>query len=269
MKKLFTEEQENYIRENYRTMEYKEIAKNLSSTERQVRGWVNSHKLSKLRKINDHYFDTIDSPLKAYFLGYIYADGWVIFDPKNRNYEFGIELQSDDKYILEKLNDELGGKNIILHKFPKDKVINGVKTRSGDIDSLRIYSKNIVSGLYSNGIVTQKTQKDIYPIVNENYFFDYLRGYIDGDGCFYKYKNNYIYLHITCSSIENLKYCQYQLDKYNINSKIYKENDKKYRLFITDQNEMKKLVNHLYYADDLFCLKRKYEKIKHYIGSAV
>jgi len=268
MRKLFTEEQENFIRENYEIMEYKEIAKYLSSTERQVRGWVNSHGFNKLRKINDHYFDIINSPLKAYFLGYIYADGWVVFNTKNRNYEFGIELQSSDKYILEKLNEELGNKNIITHKLPRDKIIDGVKTRSGHIDSLRVYSKNIVCGLCNNGIVPQKTQKDVYPIVDNKYFFDYLRGYIDGDGCFYEFKNNNIYFHITCSSIENLKYCQYQLEKYQISSKIYKEKDKKYRLYITDQNEIKKLVNHLYYEDGLFCLKRKYEKIKHYIGSA-
>ena len=30
-------------------------------------------------KINEHYFDTIDTPNKAYVLGFLYADGFLIF----------------------------------------------------------------------------------------------------------------------------------------------------------------------------------------------
>lgn len=38
MKKIFTDEQEKFMIENYLTMSYKEIGKKLGFTERQIRG---------------------------------------------------------------------------------------------------------------------------------------------------------------------------------------------------------------------------------------
>ena len=68
MKSIFNEQQINFMKENYLTMSYKEIADILGFTERQVRGKLNNLGFTKLRKINDNYFDTIDTSLKAYFL---------------------------------------------------------------------------------------------------------------------------------------------------------------------------------------------------------
>lgn len=268
MKSIFNEEQKDYMIKNYLTLSYKEIGNNLGFTERQIRGWLNNHGYNKNRKINDKYFDCIDTPLKAYFLGLIYADGWICANSNTRNYEFGIELQSEDKYVLEKLNNELGGLNIISHKEPQIRYINGYKANSGHSDVLRIYSKPLVLSLKSNGIETNKTNKNIYPIVPNNLFFDWLRGYIDGDGCYYINKIVNTYMHITCCSNEPLLYIQDKLKEYNIKSTIYSENSRKYRLMCTDYNSMHTLVNHLYYQDDLFYLQRKYEKIKHLLGSA-
>ena len=124
MKKIFTDEQEKFMIENYLTMSYKEIGEKLGFTERQIRGRLNNMGYTKVRKINDHYFDVIDTPLKAYLLGFIYADGWICHNEKTRNYEFGIELQASDKYILEKINTELGGLNVIYEHEPHDAISN-------------------------------------------------------------------------------------------------------------------------------------------------
>ena len=109
--------------------------------------------------------------------------------------------------------------------------------------------------------------KDVHPIINDEFFFDFLRGYIDGDGCYYR-DNNQTYMHITCASIVPLKYIQGKLNNFGIKTQIYTEAYRKYRLMCTSFNEMNKLINHLYYEDGLFCLKRKYEKIKHFLGFA-
>ena len=269
MKTIFNKEQIGYITENYKTMSYAEIANNLGFTERQIRGKINNMGLTKNRKINDRYFKNIDTPDKAYLLGFIYADGWICYNKDNRCYEFGIELQSEDKYILEFINNELGGLNIIKHKNPTKRVIGNEIANVGDMDTLRIYSKNLVLDLENNGISKNKTlHGNIYPKVNDNLFFDYLRGYIDGDGCFYKNKTH-INMHITCSSDIPLKYVKKQLVKYNINTYIYQEKERKYRLVCCNDESMTILVNKLYYSDKLICLKRKYEKIKSLIyGSA-
>ncbi len=266
---LFSNEDVNFIKDNYLNMSYREIGNILGVTERQVRGKIGTLGLKKYRTICDDYFNVIDTPIKSYFLGYLYADGWVVYNTNKSNYELGIMLQIDDEYILEKLNEELGGQNIISYREPRDiKMSNGQIIHSGKQSCLRVYSKNIVEQLISHGVVPNKTQKEIYPIVDDNLFFDWLRGYIDGDGCFWSMKNNY-YMHITCATDKVLYYIKDKLETHNIKTKIYKENDNKYRLMCIDVESMKILINKLYYNENIFCLRRKYELIKYYKGFAI
>ena len=264
---IFSTDDIQYMINNYQTMQCKDIADHLGFTERQIRGKLNNMGYTKNRKINDHYFDQIDTPLKAYFLGFIFADGWIVCNKQTRNYEFGMQLQSGDKYVLEKLNAELGGLNIIQHTEPCQREICGKIAHVGSTDILRVYSKNLVLGLMKNGIETNKTLKSTHPIITDEFFFDFLRGYIDGDGCYWEYKKHY-YLHITCATDTILKYIQQILQQYNIETRLYFETDRKYRLMCVNITEMQKLIPLLYPSDDVFCLSRKYQRIKSYLGSA-
>lgn len=176
-----------------------------------------------------------------------------------------MELQSKDRYILDTLNNILGGCHLITHKNAKDIVVKGNHGHRGDSDVIRIFSRNIVMGLKSNGIEPNKTTTNIFPHVKDDLFYDFLRGYIDGDGCFYSNKNKYIYMHITSATTSAFEYIQNRLLKDGIMTNIYKETDKKYRLMCTDSNSMKILVNKLYHKDYSLCLIRKYNIIKHYL----
>lgn len=265
---VFSDDEKQYMKDHYLNMGYKQIADYLGYTERQIRGCINHMGLTKNRKINDEYFNNIDTSEKAYYIGFIYADGWIVYNENNRNYEFGMELQSCDKYILEDLNNRLGGQNIIYHNNPKETVIDGHIAHSNHSDILRIYSKKLVLGLMNNGICTNKSQKSTFPNISDDLFSDFLRGYIDGDGCYWKYKNHY-YMHITSANDSILKHIQERLDLLDIETRIYKEKDRKYRLMCVNLPSMKNLVNFLYYSDDVLCLSRKYNKIKSYLeGSA-
>lgn len=268
---IFSQNDIDFIRENYNHMTATKIGEILGFSKSQIDGKIAKLNLDKKKRVkNDFYFHEIDTPLKAYFLGFIYADGYVVCNLKSCNYELGMCLQSQDKYVLDRLNDELGGNFKIYHNNPRTvtmKNIEGKEIHSGHADTLRVYSKCIVEDLISMGVVENKSQKDIFPTVDDKYFFDFLRGYIDGDGCFYS-SGSCVYMHITCSSKVPLEYIQKKLFTYNIETRVYQENSKKYRLACVNTKEMKKLVNRLYYKDGLFCLRRKYEKIKHFIGYA-
>lgn len=269
-KKLFTDKDIKYMKDHYLDMSYKDIALNLGFTERQIRGKINNMGLTKVRKINDDYFHNIDNPLKAYFLGFIYADGYLVFNEETRTYELGIEIQAQDKEILEKLNSELGGQNIIYTKAGKKKIIDGNVCHSKDSVVLRIYSKKIVTDLISHGVEPNKTQKNIYPYIEDKYFFDWLRGYIDGDGCYYISSKNLLTIHITCASKSVLEYVQSRLKEFNIETHIYSEKEKKHRLQCFKKKDVDILINYLYPSTQIFCLSRKYYKITEYkLGSAV
>ena len=94
------------MKTNYLLMTYGEIAKNIGFTERQVRGWINNNCNRKIRTFNDRYFNEIKTPNQAYWLGFIYADGWVIRNIAGRSYELGIELCDIDKQQLIDFNNE-------------------------------------------------------------------------------------------------------------------------------------------------------------------
>lgn len=260
-KYMFSDEIIKFMIDNYQTMKYSEIAEYVGLTEKQVKGKLNNMGYTKIRKFNSNYFHNIDSELKAYFLGFIFADGWVVCNKQNANYEFGMELQSCDKYILESLNNELGGVHNISHFNPTQRMICGVLADIGHIDRLRVYSKDIVEDLINCGIVPNKTYNYKIPKFQMEYFFDFLRGYIDGDGC-YSCKDNNIYMSLTCASEEVLRWVQTILNTYNISTSVYREKEYKYRLTCTNHDSMSILINFMYHDNCTLCLTRKYNKIK-------
>ena len=103
MRTMWNENEIKFIMENYKTMTYKEMAKKINRTENAVKLKVSKLGLKKSKYIYDvDYFKKIDTIEKAYWLGFIYADGYVSVG--KQNYEFGIELQGSDYKHLKKFN---------------------------------------------------------------------------------------------------------------------------------------------------------------------
>ena len=268
-KKIFTEEQKQYMRDNYLTKTYRQIGEEIGLTEKQVRCWVNSNCERKLQKINEHYFDNIDTSTKAYYLGLIYTDGCVCIKKGNCGDRYTLELglQSQDKYILDMLQQELNSHVKIRHRYACERIILGVKTMSHDMDIYELTSRSIVEALINHNVVPRKSYSNIFPIVDDEFFFDFLRGAIDGDGCYYINKNNKLRVTLTSNSKKFLEYIQSVLLRYDICTYILPDKNH-FNLSCSKEADNIRLINHLYYEDGLFCLQRKYEKIKHLIGLA-
>ena len=243
------------------TMTYGEIADNLGFTEKQVRGWINHNCKNKIRYFNDRYFDKIETPNQAYWLGFIYADGYIVKRESDRNCELGINIQSGDIELLKDFNNELGGVHNITYSHDEKYICNNLKMSITDSVTLRIYSKNIVNDLIKNKVIQNKTQSQIFPVVEDNLFFDFLRGYIDGDGCIYVNQNKISasQVHITSSHDEVLNYIKNKLFLYGISSRVYKEKENKYRIYINHKSALK-LLDMIYYDENVQKLNRKYEK---------
>lgn len=63
-------------------------------------------------KVNEHYFDEIDTPEKAYILGFLDADG-SNYMPKQT---ISMSLQKGDRPILERINKEIGNEHPLRFK---------------------------------------------------------------------------------------------------------------------------------------------------------
>lgn len=122
--------------------------------------------------VNEHYFDKIDAPNKAYILGFLYADGNNCVQKSTVR----MGLQECDKEILDKINKEL--QNEVPLTFHK-------KNRWNDCDMylMNIYSIQICNMLSYYGCIPNKSLKLVYPtFLNDDLHRHFIRGYYDGDG---------------------------------------------------------------------------------------
>ena len=185
----------------------------------------------KKYSIDENYFEVIDSEDKAYFLGFIYADGCVYERKKGNSIErsLSIKLNERDVEILEAFKFYSKSN----HSIAKSTVITNGTT--SNIAAIQIYSSKIFLDLLNKGCFPNKTCKIKFPdtdIVPSELIPHFIRGYFDGDGCITgrittdDQKNAINILHPVCSFESNEEF----LDgiKSNLPIEITSNNNNKY-----------------------------------------
>ncbi len=124
--------------------------------------------------INENYFEQIYSPNKYFILGVLYTDGSNMI--KDGKYSIGLELQAQDKHIIEYTSNE----------FNSNKPLSYCKIKN--TWKVTITNKRLSIDLSNLGCVPNKTYNLKFPTwLNNEYFSHFLHGLIVGDGCFYKF----------------------------------------------------------------------------------
>jgi hypothetical protein len=121
---------------------------------------------------NDSIFSEIDSKEKAYWLGFIAADGYI----QNRG-AIRVNLGKKDSSHLEKLRLFLGTTSPVRSYRPPSNPYG--------FSMLEVCSRQIVSDLATFGIVSKKSESLRWPDLDDDLLRHFLRGYFDGDGCIY------------------------------------------------------------------------------------
>lgn len=158
-----------------------------------------------LRKyhLNETYFDSIDTPNKAYLLGLLGADG-CNFPPKGTVF---IALQETDRELLEKINIEIGNETPL-------RVVDQSKRKSdknysySNMCVLNMYSKHICTSLEKLGVIRNKSLELKFPNIDEDLYSHYLRGYFDGDGSVYQHVKNEHNKKITLTFTSTEQFCK-------------------------------------------------------------
>lgn len=161
-----------------------EVAKNNKTSRKTVRKILKDNNIP-IRKpeewlrqydLNQEYFDVIDTQNKAYFLGFMYADGYV----SKINNCIQLNLQSRDLHILESFKKELKCIDKPLYFDQRSKSNPNHK----DIFSLRIESEHMHNSLCNLGVVPKKSHILTYPFfLDQELHRHFIRGAMDGDGC--------------------------------------------------------------------------------------
>lgn len=218
-------------------------------------------------KLNETYFDSIDTPNKAYILGFLYADGNVYPDKQT----IFMSLQEDDYEILEKIRIEIGSEKPLGFIDNTNNHRNGFNYKNAYI--LKMYSKHMCDSLINIGMIPNKSLKLEYPNIPKELNRHFIRGYFDGDGCITRYivnENN----HQVSSNITSTKsFCEriqkMIKDELNINSGVY---DASNHNGITKVLSMGKrstytFLSWLYDGADLY-MKRKHDRFIEYFKIA-
>lgn len=120
---------------------------------------------------NRHIFDTIDTSEKAYWLGFIVADGYLNMD----KHMLRIKLGNEDKEHLKKFITFINGDETML----KSEINNLTGNTQWYVST---YSKEIMLALKNLSVEQGKSGNEHIPIIPQKFYRDFIRGLWDGDG---------------------------------------------------------------------------------------
>jgi DNA-binding transcriptional regulator WhiA len=210
---------------------------------------------SRKFKFNTQYFRNIDCEEKAYWLGFISADG-SISSNKKYGHRMSIELSVVDEHHLEKLSSHINfpGKIRRRHKtsFGKNK----------EFCCLNVSSKTMVLDLIGLGVTPNKSLSLSMPNIPIDLYKHFIRGVVDGDGSIGFNNRNGAILSICSGSLQFLISIKHIFDTYSgfAGGGLYKSlNSNLNTLSYGGNNSAFKIIEWLY-KDAVVYLDRKYTR---------
>lgn len=142
----------------------------------------NNRNINRAYPLNTKFFNKIDSEEKAYWLGFLYADGCVSL----KGQQISIILQHRDINHLEKFKKSIGTTKPV--KVIMNQVRHFAKDRFSICSSARLFisSKDMGEDLIKLGCFEAKSLTLKFPTeeqIPNNLLNHFIRGYFDGDGC--------------------------------------------------------------------------------------
>lgn len=223
-----------------------------------------TNKINSRKYIHDFdYFEIIDTEEKAYWLGFIYADGYISIH-KNKGYteyKLGIAISTEDINHLEKFKQCINASNPI-----------SIYTTSGYSTSeycrILLTSEKTVKDLINKGVLEHKSNILKFPTkeqVPDHLLHHFIRGYFDGDGCitsytcsgYERYKTSFIGTFDFLNSINNIIDTKYSIKIPQLFKR--KESQEVYSLEYSSNKRSKILYNFMYENATIY-LERKYNK---------
>lgn len=241
----------------------KDVCKKYNLSNATIYKYMKSHNIEyknehgRKNKFNQDYFESIDTEHKAYWLGFIYADGTVFNtgsgNTKTNRLQINIS-NKDVELLIAFCNDIEYDKTKIKTYEPKGTYSTNLMSRLA-INSIKLCSDLAKWGVHPNKTGTLTN----LPNISKELMPHFIRGFFDGDGCIttgpqFSLIGDYNFLYnIQTVLIESCKVNRTKLLNYpNKNVDIYD-------LVYGGKNNCKKIYPYLYTNATIF-LKRKHDK---------
>lgn len=199
-------------------------------------------------------FESIDNAEKAYWLGFIAADGCNYW--REENASIIISLSRKDRSHLEKFKTFVKT-NAIITDFTQSQ---GFSSSEGtEMSKIVLNSKEMSRDLSDKGIVPRKSLILEPPKIKKEFYLSYILGYFDGDGSIWKssqYNNYGIGFEGTKETLEWIN----KVLKMNVSlEKRYDDNKNNYYIRCGGTNKPYTILKQLYNSCETH-LDRKYNK---------
>lgn len=196
---------------------------------------------------NREVFHSIDTPEKAYWLGFILADGCIhISNFENMIGHFSLDISGEDKEHLEKFSSFIEAQEDIIQHTTHS--ITG-----NDLVHIQLCCAATLKDLYSLGIYPKKSGKEEW--IETPFPQDFIRGCYDGDG-YIKKDLKSIGLVGSYNLLQSIQKVFEQ--NLQITPKKIGEHGSIFRIEYTSKEDKKKIANYLWY-DGCVSLNRKQE----------
>lgn len=213
---------------------------------------------------NKDFFQNIDTEEKAYWLGFLYADGCINRMYRNEklkamNLEIG--LCRDDEEHLKKFLKSIESNVEIKHKKSN---LNG---KTYECSRIIICCTKMCYDLIDKGCTPEKSLSLKFPnenIIHKKLIKHFIRGYFDGDGCVSVNKNNIIQINFVGTSDMLNGISDFLLSENIIykTSSFYKKGNA-YELFIYGVDTIDRFYKKIYDGSTIF-LDRKNNKFTNF-----
>lgn len=232
-------------------------------------------------KVNDNYFDVIDTEDKAYLLGFFIADGYLRVE-NGRSYRIAINNSIDDESIINLFKNKICPDNFIS-KINKQNGVKYFRKPQLEIRWTSEYMYNILVNKY--GIINKKTYnldfKFPFELVPEHLIRHFIRGFFDGDGNItYIQKSDKTIKQFNFSFIFTSKdFCNQIAEIFESKFKMYRKitpqkskNMTSYQLrfnFNLKRREVLEIVYKWLYENSEYYLERKKIKFENYLNTVL
>lgn len=213
---------------------------------------------SRIHNLDEHFFDNIDTPEKAYILGWVISDGYVN--------DYKLTFCVKDLEILEKFKIIMKSEHKISDSTYYDKRTKKHYQRY----ILQITSKRIIESLKKLGVKQAKSFTVELPDIPPKLYQHLIRGIFDGDG----------YIGMSTGKTGNIipRFSMIVSEKlYNKLETIFndlgvkfmppaivaeKDNNRILKIRVYRKDELSKFFNYIYGDGNVTKLERKYDKFK-------
>lgn len=195
--------------------------------------------------------------IQAYALGLLWADGYLYQPKKIRAKKLALEVVSEDFKDFKVPLESLGKIIISTRNRPNRKPQTcGLISNYGLCEWLSTMDYHTKSLDSPHKILTH---------LDTIYHRDFIRGWLDGDGCiYYNIQNKCCQISISGQYEQDWKLLSSYLQSLNISHNIRRLENKKHQkhsiLMITGIKNVKSIINHVYHNNDLPKLERKFKK---------